>query len=105
MSSERNVNNASPRALCAVVLTLLSAAASTAEIRATQQPKKQTALPDGEFHLQCWQEGIKVVDESNLRAFSAASETYGQLLSFEQGAAGGKVILLTVGKSLCMAKR
>ncbi len=93
-------------ALFAAVLTLTLGILPTtaAEINLKSNPTGQTLFPKQQFQLQCWQEGIKIIEEQALRTHATAPELGEHLASFAQGEEGNKLILVTLGQTLCMIK-
>lgn len=55
------------------------------------------------LRAQCWQKGIKVVDEDNLRGLSITAATRQDTVTFKRGDdEGASVFLLPLGESLCL---
>lgn len=94
----------SMRFFAALLTALAVAPISAAEINLKSAPNGQPLFPKDQFQLQCWQEGVQVIHETDLRTQTAAPELSDQLLSFSQGAAKDKVMLVTIGQTLCMIK-
>jgi len=95
-----------------LALAVLTAAASSfagaATVSTKSPPNGQTLFPREQFDLQCWQEGNKIVDEKSLNTMTVDPELNDKLISFKQSPPGDKddkrVILITLGRTLCVAK-
>jgi hypothetical protein len=104
----RCANNRPTRRMsyCVLLLAwLLAPGANAANINVKSSPSGQTLFPEQQFDLECWQEGNKIIDEKALNTMTAAPELNDGLISFKQGKDDGRqLILVTIGRSLCMAK-
>jgi len=56
------------------------------------------------FNIQCWQEGQKVLDEQGQGAISSTAEFAKPRLVFQQVDKDKRVMIMTLGRSLCMIK-
>ena len=55
------------------------------------------------LRAQCWQKGVKVVDEDDLRGLSITAATRRDTVTFKRGDdEGASVFLLPLGESLCL---
>jgi hypothetical protein len=55
------------------------------------------------LRAQCWQKGVKVVDEKNLRGLSITAATRRDTVTFKRADdEGASVFLLPLGESLCL---
>jgi len=94
--------------LAVLSAALASPLADAASVSTKSSLNGQTLFPQEQFDLQCWQEGNKIVDEKSLNTMTADPELNDKLISFKQSTQGGKddkrVILITLGRALCVAK-
>jgi hypothetical protein len=96
-----------------VALAMLSAAlaspiAGAATVSTKSSPNGQTLFPEKQFGLQCWQDGNRIVDEKSLNTMTVDPKLNDKLISFKQSPQNNKderqVILITMGRALCVAK-
>lgn len=102
-------------------VVLLAHAASAAEIRVPGQaqigisrggasdtglaPSAQRGAISPTYRLQCWQDGVKVIDQDGLFEISPNAVSYHQAISFKSTPGGAKTtFLLTTPDSLCLIK-
>jgi len=96
-----------------IASVLLSAAlasppAGAATVSTRSSPNGQTLFPGKQFDLQCWQDGNKIVDEKSLNTMTVDPQLNDKLISFKQSPQNARdekqVILITMGRALCVAK-
>ena len=92
----------------AVALTTAIALAKVEQdlLKAPQARAKEASLQPvhtAPLRAQCWQKGVKVVDEDDLRGLSITAATRRDTVTFKRGDdEGASVFLLPLGESLCL---
>ena len=92
----------------AVALTTAIALAKVEQdpSKAPQARAKEASLQPlhtAPLRAQCWQKGVKVVDEDDLRGLSITAATRRDTVTFKRGDdEGASVFLLPLGESLCL---
>lgn len=71
---------------------------------ATTEPPRPVHA-DEPLRLECWQEGVRVVEQAGLRGLSIPAATRESSVSFKrQGDANASVFLLPVADGLCLVR-
>lgn len=64
------------------------------------------ALPQGGSHaLQCWQNGVKIIDEKGLGALAATPPHDAKALTFAADRRGSSVLVILDGNTACLVRR
>ncbi|CAK0782017.1 exported hypothetical protein [Gammaproteobacteria bacterium] len=62
-------------------------------------------VPAGPVHLQCWQYGVKVIDERGLEQTALSSTREPGVMSFRRDAdAKGSVLVVPTANAICLVK-
>jgi hypothetical protein len=74
--------------------------------KAPEAPSKGASLQavhTAPLRAQCWQKGVKVLDEEDLKGLSITAATRRSTVTFKRGGdAAASVFLLPLGESLCL---
>jgi hypothetical protein len=87
---------------------VLAADGSTARVLNERQPGGKPLsggieiLPDKPVRLQCWQHGVRIIDERGLTTPALNLPGEFNALSFSRPGAGRSVILVTLSKNACL---
>ena len=92
--------------LLITILTLPSSWAAEVTVRSqTPVAAARIGTQSPAYRLQCWQNGVKVIDEDGLFEISPNAVSHHQAISFKSVPGGAKTtFLLTTLDSLCLIK-
>lgn len=92
------------------LLLSLAVTVESGEIKLSKEAEGLAVFKQEDFNMQCWQEGKKIFEEQGYGAISSAGDFSKPRLVFEQSGLGGepddkqRVMIVTLGRSLCMIK-